>query len=107
MVEQLSTPVAAIALPVAFTDLPRMVDDLAAEHGPGLQVTQDGQFLVVSTPGRQCHCGSCEDARTARLVELTGEAAWTGRRFMIVCPVCGDKRCPRAAHHDHPCQEDR
>ena len=25
-----------------------------------------------------------------------------GRPF-IVCPECGNKRCPKATHHDHEC----
>ena len=27
------------------------------------------------------------------------------RSKMCVCPECGDKRCPRAAHHDLPCSK--
>lgn len=27
------------------------------------------------------------------------------RRFMIVCPLCGNKRCPHASHHDHECTD--
>lgn len=34
-----------------------------------------------------CHCHDCNPA------------AW----WMILCPECGNKRCPRATHHDHAC----
>lgn len=27
------------------------------------------------------------------------------RTRMSICPTCGDKRCPRAAHHDAACQK--
>jgi hypothetical protein len=47
-----------------------------------------------------CECLSClrwrgvKDKVTGFPVELTR---------MIVCPVCGNKRCPRAASHDNAC----
>lgn len=40
-----------------------------------------------------CWCVSCDLAQNNPL----------GRTRMCVCPECGDKRCPRAAHHDAPC----
>lgn len=27
--------------------------------------------------------------------------------IMHICPDCGSKRCPRAAHHVNPCEADR
>lgn len=41
---------------------------------------------------RKCWCESCDMAVN------------TLRSRMSVCPQCGDKRCPRAAHHDNECR---
>lgn len=40
-------------------------------------------------------CIRCEEA-------FLGDDYWHKRTF-IVCPDCGNKRCPRATHHDNPC----
>lgn len=47
---------------------------------------------------RRCGCRSCVETPTLRtpLRPLAGQ-------FMILCSICGNKRCPRAAHHDNPC----
>jgi hypothetical protein len=45
-----------------------------------------------------CGCWTCDQAwRRAQpfVVQMAGG--------MIVCPLCGNKRCPRAAHHDNGC----
>jgi hypothetical protein len=46
-----------------------------------------------------CWCRRCEDARQA----LLGEHALMLDRRLIVCPVCGNKRCPCATSHELPC----
>ncbi len=38
-----------------------------------------------------CGCWRCHEQR--------GEPI----QFMILCPDCGNKRCPRANDHDHAC----
>ena len=50
----------------------------------------------MTTP---CWCSNCEDAALAGLSPLE---QLVGRRF-IVCPTCGNKRCPRATNHDLAC----
>lgn len=42
-------------------------------------------------------CALCEDAARER-----GDMPWWARDF-IVCPTCGNKRCPKATWHDNPC----
>lgn len=37
-----------------------------------------------------CWCHSCRDNRITRPI-------------MVVCPDCGNKRCPKASHHAHGC----
>lgn len=54
------------------------------------------------TPGmttgyrREC-CRRCREA-----AELRNEREWFSRT-MIVCPRCGNKRCPKAVDHTHAC----
>lgn len=48
-------------------------------------------------------CGRCEDARLEAKAAASGnwyDALATG---MMVCPECGNKRCPRAAWHGNAC----
>ena len=47
----------------------------------------------------ECWCRECEEAHLADLPELE---RLMGRRF-IVCPTCGNKRCPRAESHHYRC----
>ena len=49
-----------------------------------------------------CWCMTC-DAMLNDALEMNGDhTAWMFPRF-IVCPDCGNKRCPKAAHHDRGC----
>jgi hypothetical protein len=51
----------------------------------------------------ECGCYECDDARRrARHLE-SGDWSILLCRFMIVCPGCGNKRCPKATQHDNPC----
>lgn len=42
-------------------------------------------------PALACHCEACDIAANGM------------RLRMSLCPQCGDKRCPRAAHHNNQC----
>ncbi len=44
-------------------------------------------------------CRACEDEYIAT---LSGLERFTARRF-VVCRTCGNKRCPKAQHHDRAC----
>jgi hypothetical protein len=48
-------------------------------------------------------CQMC-DAGRRRALEVSGAplSEWINSR-MIVCPECGNKRCPKATHHDNAC----
>jgi hypothetical protein len=50
--------------------------------------------------GTDCGCRACIDARPNKfgLSMLPNSAS-----VMCVCALCGNKRCPRASHHDNPC----
>lgn len=53
--------------------------------------------------GDACGCYACDEAIRAANYAETGDFAAYICRFMIVCPTCGNKRCPRATHHGNPC----
>lgn len=52
------------------------------------------------SPLERCQCRACIRARGDMDFESGLPAEWTR---MIVCAVCGNKRCPHAADHRHPC----
>jgi hypothetical protein len=50
-----------------------------------------------------CGCASCDELKRKAALDAGGSFASYICRVMIVCPDCGNKRCPRAAHHDRAC----
>ena len=54
------------------------------------------------TRGEACGCMTCDQARRDALA-AAGDWIRAICRPFIVCPLCGNKRCPRATHHDNPC----
>jgi hypothetical protein len=46
------------------------------------------------------HCIECDETYRDSLPE--GDIRWITRPF-IVCPTCGNKRCPKATRHDLDC----
>jgi hypothetical protein len=51
----------------------------------------------------ECGCGTCDEALRKAQFDADGDWPRYLSRFMILCPLCGNKRCPRATHHDNPC----
>lgn len=92
-----------IPLPILAYDLVRASARLEELHGPNLTVKQEGGHLIVFTPGRVCGCGSCDQQQRTAISALTGDKFVVLDTTMIVCPTCGNKRCPHAWHHDHEC----
>lgn len=48
-----------------------------------------------------CYCGGSHDYR-----DHSEPCCWRcapGYRLMLLCPACGNKRCPRANDHDNAC----
>lgn len=59
----------------------------------------DGDVRIADpTDGGVC-CRRCEDAALAQLPEIERML----KRTFIVCTTCGNKRCPKATHHDNNC----
>ncbi len=50
---------------------------------------------ALERAARRCSCRTCASRRVA----AEGETVW----WMVVCSICGNKRCPHAAHHDNAC----
>lgn len=98
---QRSRLVAVITEPIAVRDMPRLIADLEAEHGKGLTIRNGTRTLFeIRTPGVVCGCGTCAEEDASTYERLTGGFAM---RRMIVCADCGNKRCPKATHHDQEC----
>ena len=51
--------------------------------------------------GVECSCHRC--IREKNLVEREGSFLPMSATRMIVCPTCGNKRCPHASDHDLDC----
>lgn len=50
----------------------------------------------------QCECHRCITEKNLT-VEMIGRHMPLNMTKMILCPVCGNKRCPHASNHDLPC----
>lgn len=48
----------------------------------------------------ECWCYECNKERTVMFGEVPVPFFATR---MILCPECGNKRCPRATSHEHAC----
>ena len=98
--------VGALALPVSVAGFAAVCDDMAAKYGQGLVVSQPvGAYMLFVTAGSgdpaRCWCDGCDGQRRIVLAAVGRTAALRAR--MIVCPDCGNKRCPRAACHALEC----
>ena len=53
----------------------------------------------MMTSAWHCHCRKCTRARDA------GKPLFEQEEYtrMILCAICGNKRCPKANDHDHKC----
>lgn len=93
----------AMRLPVPVHDLVKATGRITREHGEDVRMASEGTLLVFRAAGPVCGCSTCDDEDRAKLAEVTGDQAWTLQRFMVVCGVCGDKRCPKATFHGNGC----
>lgn len=56
----------------------------------------------LSVTADTCGCRKCLDDRNATV--MIGDFEWPeALTRMIVCPICGDKRCVHAYTHEAPC----
>jgi len=50
--------------------------------------------LIEMNDGSKCHCRKC--------IEI-GDVPMFGLAVFVVCPKCGNKRCPKASDHRMKC----
>jgi hypothetical protein len=48
-----------------------------------------------------CGCWLCVNERAEAIEDMTQKLVYRSR--MIVCAICGNKRCPKATNHDLDC----
>lgn len=69
-----------------------VIGDSERDHELGtlaaMQVCEKRYGRCLLKPSPSCRCWTCDVA---------------GRTRMILCPTCGNKRCPHATHHDNAC----
>ena len=50
-----------------------------------------------------CGCATCIEAVKQAELDATGDTLAYLCRYMVLCPTCGNKRCPKATHHGYEC----
>ncbi|MGF4045750.1 hypothetical protein ACX800_09885 [Paenarthrobacter nitroguajacolicus] len=105
---KIASPVFAVRLPLALDVLGKVSDATQTLWGE-VYMVQIGQYLVITTEGEVCDCYECS-RRVGEVIATSDPTADLSTRInnnpvnrMIVCPECGNKRCPRATSHDEEC----
>ena len=49
------------------------------------------------------NCGNCHACLKGQTVAMGFLLVPVARTRMILCPKCGNKRCPKASHHELDC----
>lgn len=50
-----------------------------------------------------CPCYTCDEERRAAQLAIDGDFFKYASRRMILCPKCGNKRCPHSTFHKNKC----
>lgn len=100
----LRQPIYAAPKPLPIPRLGKITKALKTLYGDGLTMTDTGAVFMFWTPGEPCPCQEC-DERAAHVIEANPEIGlrYIATSGMIVCPDCGNKRCPQAESHDYWC----
>lgn len=98
----LRQPIYAAPKPLPIPRLGKITKALETLYGKNLTMTDAGVVFVFWTQGDECPCQEC-DERVQHIIEANPEIGWWTGSGMIVCPDCGNKRCPQAASHDYWC----
>lgn len=104
-----------VALPVYVWKMPIPINNKLDRAARALSVLygdcymrQYGQRMVFYTDGEICNCHRCADYLEvlARSLDALANEEHDWAEFnggMIVCPDCGNKRCPHASDHRLEC----
>lgn len=96
----IARPVYALPRPLALDGkLKKIANALKVLYGPDTRMHQFGPKFVVFTDGELCGCAAC-DTFLRKVADLDYLDMPSG---MIVCSVCGNKRCPHATDHEEEC----
>lgn len=75
--------------------------DWAKAVGEGLINWLNEHYVIQEKEDEGCECWTCVNERADKITDFTQRLRYVSR--MIVCPECGNKRCPRATQHDLEC----
>lgn len=64
--------------------------------------TTDEGVSLFGTEDPRCGCTKCLDARYPA-APIIGLFIPYSRTLMVLCQICGNKRCPHAADHRNAC----
>lgn len=95
-------PIYAAPRPLPIPRLGKIAKALKTLYGEDLTMTDTGTAFIFWTPGDTCPCSEC-DERVGHMIEANPEIGWWAGSGMIVCPDCGNKRCPQAKNHEYKC----
>ena len=99
-------PIAAVRLPIGVDDLIRETRKLTMQHGQDITVRQRGEHMIFYTPGEPFDgCRRCVATEAQMIEDLVGHADQMAhlQQTLILCPTCGNKRCPHATDHLNDC----
>lgn len=98
----LRKPIYAAPKPLPIKRLGQISKALQTLYGKDIYMTDPGMIFAFWTDGEPCPCVACHE-RLQHVIEANPEIGyWTGSG-MIVCPDCGNKRCPQAESHEYKC----
>ena len=96
----IAKPVYAFPGPILLdARLTKITEAIKVLYGPDTRLHQFGRKWVVFTDGELCSCLAC-DTFMRKVADLDYMELPGG---MIVCSVCGNKRCPHATDHEEDC----
>ena len=77
-------------------ELRALADALETTGRPGGICQQAANYLRAQADAEQCWCHKCNEGRLVNGIPFAATQ-------MIVCPICGNKRCPHASDHALAC----
>jgi hypothetical protein len=100
-IPRIAKPLTSLKVPISLSQLSKTVEALTEEHNGELVLRQYGSHLVVFTEGDLCSCGQCRE----KVDEVIPSFYSIASQGMVLCSLCGNKRCPHAISHEHRCTQ--
>lgn len=83
------------------TPLGEFDEQWARAVAQGLIVWVEEHYVPVGGDDSGCGCWVCVNKRAEKIEDFTQRLVYRSR--MIVCPDCGNKRCPKGTWHENAC----